>query len=422
MKEEGNIHIIGQGTYGCVYSPNIECETQKLGSKKFLSKIQRKDKTSKNEVAIGKKIINNVKKTILHNRFAPILESCPVNIGKLEQDKITSCKMIVQEKNRVKKTGLISNKLHYVGKHTLGNYLESELLFNHHEKKQVKMYCKRLAETHLYLLKTIELLNSISIIHMDLKHNNVMFDETNGVPIIIDFGLSYDMKHLDINKYVSEENKPFGIMAPYYMPWCIEIILLSHIANDISSKDRHVQEEKLSKQFNEVSKYQEICKTYIKKHVLLDAICNEEEKRAFEATLMEWVKSWNGKTWREIWTIITNSHKTWDNYSLSMMYVMELEISGLLHLQKSESSFIKKYIDILKKTIICKPSERPMPNVIHSELYSIFTKTKKEDYKETIKKLIPLIKKNNKEIQDKRNKIDLKTLQEEKKMHNLFNK
>ena len=40
MKEEGNIHIIGQGTYGCVYSPNIECETQKLGSKKFLSKIQ----------------------------------------------------------------------------------------------------------------------------------------------------------------------------------------------------------------------------------------------------------------------------------------------------------------------------------------------------------------------------------------------
>ena len=49
MKEEGNIHIIGQGTYGCVYSPNIECETQKLGSKKFLSKIQRKDKTSKNE-------------------------------------------------------------------------------------------------------------------------------------------------------------------------------------------------------------------------------------------------------------------------------------------------------------------------------------------------------------------------------------
>ena len=58
-----------------------------------------------------------------------------------------------------------------------------------------------------------------------------------------------------------------------------------------------------------------------------------------------------------------------------------------------------------------------MPNVIHSELYSIFTKTKKEDYKETIKKIIPLIKKNNKEIQDKRNKIDLKTLQEEKKMH-----
>ncbi|MAC03901.1 MAG: hypothetical protein CMQ58_03780, partial [Gammaproteobacteria bacterium] len=104
---------------------------------------------------------------------------------------------------------------------------------------------------------------------MDLKQNNIMFDDTSGVPVIIDFGLSYDTKHLDINKYITEEKKPFGIVAPYYMPWCVEIVLLSHVAYDISSKDRHVNEDKLNKQFNEVSKYQEICKTYIKKHFLL---------------------------------------------------------------------------------------------------------------------------------------------------------
>ena len=422
MKEEGNIHIIGQGTYGCVYSPNIECETQKLGSKKFLSKIQRKDRTSKNEIIIGKKIVNNVKKTILYNRFAPILESCPVNIGKLEEDKITSCKMIVQEKNKVKKTGLISNKLHYVGKHTLGNYLESELLFKHHEKKQVEMYCKRLAETHLYLLKSTELLNNISVVHMDLKQNNIMFDDTSGVPVIIDFGLSYDTKHLDINKYITEEKKPFGIVAPYYMPWCIEIVLLSHIAYDISSKDRHVNEDKLNKQFNEVSKYQEICKTYIKKHFLLDEICNENEKKVYETGLMDWVKSWNGKSWREIWTLVANSYKTWDNYSLSIIYLLELSVSGLLKLQGNENSFIKRYVDILKKTIISKPGERATPDVTYKELYSIFTKTKREDYNHTIKKLVPYIKKNNQMIQEKRNKILLKTLQEEKRMHNISNK
>ena len=55
---QNNIQIIGQGTYGCVYRPNIDCQTKKIDSKQFLSKIQRKDKTSKNEIVIGKKIIS----------------------------------------------------------------------------------------------------------------------------------------------------------------------------------------------------------------------------------------------------------------------------------------------------------------------------------------------------------------------------
>ena len=49
-----NIHIIGQGTYGCVYRPNIDCKTKQIGSNEYLSKMQRKDKTSKNEIIIGK--------------------------------------------------------------------------------------------------------------------------------------------------------------------------------------------------------------------------------------------------------------------------------------------------------------------------------------------------------------------------------
>ena len=82
---QNNIQIIGQGTYGCVYRPNIDCQTKKIDSKQFLSKIQRKDKTSKNEIVIGKKIIS-LPKNIYSNRFAPILESCPIEIGKMEEE------------------------------------------------------------------------------------------------------------------------------------------------------------------------------------------------------------------------------------------------------------------------------------------------------------------------------------------------
>ena len=128
MENEGNIQIIGQGTYGCVYRPNIQCRTQNVGSKQYLSKLQRKDKTSTNEIKLGKIIREKLHIRGDDDRFAPILESCPVNIGKLEEDKLSSCKMVVQGKDKIKKTGLVSNKLFYVGKQTLGDFLESKLL------------------------------------------------------------------------------------------------------------------------------------------------------------------------------------------------------------------------------------------------------------------------------------------------------
>ena len=104
-----NIHIIGQGTYGCVYRPNIDCKTKQIGSNEYLSKMQRKDKTSKNEIIIGK-IITSLPEQIYNNRFAPILESCPIEIGKMEEGKYSTCKMIVQGKDKIKKTKIHNGK------------------------------------------------------------------------------------------------------------------------------------------------------------------------------------------------------------------------------------------------------------------------------------------------------------------------
>ena len=40
MEEKDDLQIIGQGTYGCVFRPNIECSKKNLGDPSFLSKIQ----------------------------------------------------------------------------------------------------------------------------------------------------------------------------------------------------------------------------------------------------------------------------------------------------------------------------------------------------------------------------------------------
>tara|TARA_E500000178_G_scaffold208470_2_gene205796 strand:- start:3910 stop:5199 length:1290 start_codon:yes stop_codon:yes gene_type:complete len=426
MSSEKDIHIIGQGTYGCVYRPNIDCKTNEIGSRKYLSKIQQKDKTSKNELKLGKKIIKSLPKPVYNSRFAPILESCPINIGKMEKDQFSTCKMIVQENNAITKTGLISNKLMYVGKLTLGSYLESELINKNKTLQNAILYCKKLAETHIYLLESIEILNNINIIHLDMKYNNVMFDDIRGVPIIIDFGLSYNSKYLDINRYVKQK-ETFGIAVPFYLPWPIEVIMLSYLANELKTNSRHIDEEKLKTQFDKITMFKEICSQYVKKNILLQnsEIFKKDEKEHYTKMLHNWVESWKGTTWRDVWTILSNNHKSWDNYSLCIMYLMELQISGLQLISnvndEKENNFLKKYIVVLKKEILSKPTERSNAGITRKELHNVFSQANKIEYKRVLQKFSLLIKDNKAKIKKDRISHNMKTLQEEKIVHEKYN-
>lgn len=422
MENEGNIQIIGQGTYGCVYRPNIQCRTQNIGSKQYLSKLQRKDKTSTNEIKLGKIIREKLHIRGDDDRFAPILESCPVNIGKLEEDKLSSCKMVVQGKDKIKKTGLVSNKLFYVGKQTLGDFLESKLLKS---KKNKTYYFKKVVNSQLYLLKSLEILNKINIVHMDLKHNNIMYHEKRKKPVIIDFGLSFHGNLFDINKYISEGNTPFGIAVPFYIPWPIETILLSHLAKDLSTNEKHVQEEKLTTQFNEITKYEEIGKTYIKKHGLLqsDKICSAKEREIFSKKTLSWIQSWKGKTWRDLWIQLSSSHKTWDNYSVCVMYLIEMQMSGLQEVTNDNTNhFVKKYVEVLKTVMLSSYNERDLPEVTRKKLTTLFQNIPKTEYEQTMKEHMKIVEKNHKKIEEHRNKEELKTLQEEKRVHQLAEK
>ena len=44
--------IIGQGSYGCVYKPSIQCDGT-VPSNKYISKIQLIEQATKNEKGIG---------------------------------------------------------------------------------------------------------------------------------------------------------------------------------------------------------------------------------------------------------------------------------------------------------------------------------------------------------------------------------
>ena len=232
--EKKDVYILGQGTYGCVYKPEVSCGDGKSESKIYISKVQNDDKTSKHEVKIGR-LIKKIPKYGL--RYGPIIKSCNLNYAKITDTELSACKMYIRGKRKNSEAKFLTSKLKYIGKYTLSEYMNSILLKKDVTTEQnAGQYSKIIAETHLYLLESVSIMNANGILHMDLKSNNIMYDSEGNIPIIIDFGLSYETRLLDMSEYEENAKTPFGVDIGSYTPWCIEIILLSYIARQIGKK------------------------------------------------------------------------------------------------------------------------------------------------------------------------------------------
>jgi serine/threonine protein kinase len=387
--ENKELQIIGQGTYGCVFRPNIECSEKKIGTPDFLSKIQASDKTAKNEIEISKKL---PKKS---PRFAGIINTCNVTVGKIGKDGVEKCKML-QQTPPVK---LISNKIKYAGKETISTYLQE--IISREKKEQTELYIKEVINSHLYLLRSLFILNISNVLHLDIKYNNVMVKDRQ--PVIIDFGLSYDKKNINIDVYKKQSaDKLFGIAVDYYIPWCFEIILLSHVSRylmilDNKNKIRFlIDKEKEMRKVSddELKTMRQLFKRHIDKHIILQkSYFTTNERARFTENMMSWINGFTGKSWRDVWNIISSSVNTWDNYSLSVMYLIELEISGLMQISEIyPEGFLSIYIKELKKTILSQPDKRSLPEDTSLILTRLFSKIKKTDHIASKKALSTLLK------------------------------
>jgi len=107
--------------------------------------------------------------------------------------------------------------------------------------------------------------------------------------------------------------------------------------------------------------------------------------------------------------MVLASNKSWDNYGLSGLYLHELNISGLLDCispsveqnadaknigeaavldgnVQQEQSFLKQYVDALKKIILSSAANRPVAIETHKILDNIFRKTSRKLYNDVITK------------------------------------
>jgi serine/threonine protein kinase len=369
------LKLINQGTYGCIYYPGIDCQGKK--SKKYITKIQEKseDVGFQNEIEISKRI-----RTIPNYQhfFAPILETCDIDIAKINTEKCETVGQSIERKNAL----FVSNKISYLGKTTL---YDSFITYLNTRKRK---FVTHLFDTFFSILLAIETLGKHNIVHADIKDNNIMIESKNETPIVIDFGQSM---------YIEPNAKPFDatpiffstfaydkILGHIYYPF--DIALLAYLVSKTKENNTAVINDGLAEfketahlfyfkspalsggRFPEGSEKEQLPSASLKGMrggvqivwTTPDAITSfltKEETTQFQTRIDEYLEKASKQTWESLYLELLSYSHTWDVYSTFCMYLLFYQ-ENMAKLPKTNRDTLEEFIEFSKTQIYCLPKER----------------------------------------------------------------
>jgi len=307
-----SIKFLNKGTFGCVYHPNIPCDKKHTGSK-YVSKIQLNTSILENEINIGN-VIKNEKNYDLY--FSPIVNSCPINVAKVNKDEIKKCDLL---KYKIKNYS--SNTIRYVGKEDLHDYLYSNI------DKFVPVY--------EHLLEALCILEKMKVVHYDIKINNVLLDDRYKVPVIIDFGISFEYSHIEKLNL----KDIFYSYSSDYEAWCIDICVQSYIQNSLIEHSLKINKNDIEMLLDK----------YVNENPLFNYL-SEKDMETWKKNNTEYFSKFIGKSWNILSKELLNYLDTWDNYSMTVIF---------LHFLLRKKPLETKYINYFKKILTYSPDKRP---------------------------------------------------------------
>lgn len=356
------IQLINQGTYGCVFHPGVKCDG-KIETAKYVTKIQRNERTITNEWEISQKIrgISGYTKY-----FVPILKKCDVKIKKDNADNLRECKVFKdQSDEEIAKSSYVSMKIRYVGDVTLRGRVFSV---------PIDDFVPELLKTHAHILNGLQKLVNNGIVHNDLRSNNIMYDMTTKTqrPLIIDFGLAFSKdkllpRNLDQIFYVFES----------YSYWCIEVVACSYIFKVIGyqkAKTQTVTKQELAVIYDVFmhgteKRLDEAGNTKIENEAYeLHVLTRPEKIKQFHAIYDTYFGKFVGKTWLSMYKELIKFAHTWDNYSMAVIYLLLLDdayegnIENYNQIIGQHSAETKQYIELLEDIVYSSPDKRPTLN------------------------------------------------------------
>tara|TARA_B100000085_G_scaffold284650_1_gene318319 strand:- start:9486 stop:10580 length:1095 start_codon:yes stop_codon:yes gene_type:complete len=342
-----SVKLLSQGGYGCVYYPGLFCDGKPLDNDKLVTKLQVDAEWTDREIHIGS-IILKINNFNLH--FAPVIESCDVNIKKLnEPDILDKCEIIKPE--------MQDYKIMFIP------YIEKQgflyTLFKDYNSKIILF----LLEINKQLLSSIKKLIDSSLIHFDLKAENIILNRKNSYPIIIDFGISILKNNLSDKTYKTY----FYSYHPEYTPWALEIHLICYFVK-FNKLDSRVTEDDIIKVCSEFSYSNKRFKKVFSKQFIYN----------YKIKSIEFYSQFIGQDVRYlIKYLISISWYTWDSYSIS---ILNLQIFDLIFNNKFfKNKLLNRFYEYTLLSLHYDPEKRPSVQQGIANIQSLYSKNDLED-------------------------------------------
>jgi len=356
--------LLSQGGFGCVYYPGIRCTKPKDDSdvdddmSKYVSKLQRANFNSINEANIGLRVKQN---SLYKYFFLPVVSECPVKMAsfsKTNEDLVSKCEVIkdIDKAYTLMKIPYANNKP-----------IIEEIFDEIRNKKHVVV---SMLESYTHLLKGVQIMIDMDVVHFDLKSDNVLYDSDMNHANIIDFGLSIPIDKLpnkndDDTKYYELMKEYFYLYAPEYYVWPIEVHVINYLLHELEEgEDVSGIAERIAEEYVATNKgLQMFSKSFVDD---FREACNRRVLDALDVARSDSLATRK----RGIIDGLIKSYDTWDNYAISIIYLRYVHLlfaSGF-----PENQFYIQFSQLLLRNIHPDPTMRFSIADTRQRLYELF--------------------------------------------------
>jgi serine/threonine protein kinase len=204
--------VIGEGTYGCVHQPALNCKNKPTEQDKVSKVMTKRDA---NEEMKEYLLIKKIDPQGNYHLGKP--RKCNVDNNQNNIDSINRCKNIsVQTPEELNKLNLLIMKH---GGYNIENYVD--LFFNKNPSDKDIPSVATFLLSFYNIFKGLKLFQTEKIAHHDLKPQNIVYNPKTNKTYFIDFGLmtSYD----SIHSQTSKSKYHFGRKCHWSFPYEITL-------------------------------------------------------------------------------------------------------------------------------------------------------------------------------------------------------